>query len=821
MNCTDFRHLIQRRFDIELPPQEDRSLLIHLETCDSCQNFYHQLQQVIIAAEELELSEDLLPEKPEELLNKILDNMPENQGGIKELVLSFLSRLGLGNIGLPTQGSLIPGLGTLMNKLTPVPDSSFDLTAEQSLLRAHAPQKSLFPEKATVADLRRDTSVGTIPATDQVTTRSLGQKFGISAVTRTHDDLPALSLAESIKQKISQMSKDELSYEATAPIPEKSVEPIDEWTVPHAPQWPKLNPDAPPGEWPKEGPGEKAPNTWGSATTQWNSQTTSETASVPGLPVQESLPEQIAVQGVSQEVQRQDVLPDSPTPKMEGAARTWSTQAEQMETGNWKMLQLDTTLGATSYPSSPPVTPAFSEQAQPQTETNNNAPSPKTSSVTSRWAEESITSSPSPSFANPSALAQPAVSSDFTLKSIEPKDSEATAPENPEDKSRLFNLDDGAIDKIFSANLGVHEPVVPAKSFQQETEFTEIQPSSQFQTKTGEQSAPAVNTEFTENMAKIDNVQNAAIQAEGQNVQLVQPGNLTSTDSAVGSQSKLMNIDDNLIDRIFSDALGVPDHVSNSVMNTSVQQTPVLDQHQVISSVSQSSTEPASSVEAVFAAQENQPVTEPEPLVAEAVTAQTTAAQETAKSADFSSVQAAPDFSSMQQRIAGVGKLDERNKQAAGPGSGRIASIGKFLLDNKDLEKIEKITAVDSNESKLRALTVEAYSELKALIQHIDAQDGVTGTIIVGHDGLLIANTVPQEMDPESLGVWALGMFMGTSHVTEKLGDENVRQIVSCTTSGYLIIANFGAGLLVTLTNPIMVQKLLPIMRTITQLVAA
>jgi len=83
MNCGDFRYLIQRRFDVELSPQDDRALLIHLETCDSCQKFYHQVQQVIIAAEELELSEDLLPEKPQSLLSNIVEQIPQEKLGLK------------------------------------------------------------------------------------------------------------------------------------------------------------------------------------------------------------------------------------------------------------------------------------------------------------------------------------------------------------------------------------------------------------------------------------------------------------------------------------------------------------------------------------------------------------------------------------------------------------------------------------------------------------------------------------------------------------------------------------------------------------------
>src|SRR5580700_22666 len=93
MNCGDFRYLIQRRFDVELSSLDDRALLIHLETCESCQRFYHQVQQVIIAAEEMSLPEDLLPQQPELLSNKIFQNIPHYESGILALVSDFLSRL--------------------------------------------------------------------------------------------------------------------------------------------------------------------------------------------------------------------------------------------------------------------------------------------------------------------------------------------------------------------------------------------------------------------------------------------------------------------------------------------------------------------------------------------------------------------------------------------------------------------------------------------------------------------------------------------------------------------------------------------------------
>jgi predicted regulator of Ras-like GTPase activity (Roadblock/LC7/MglB family) len=170
-------------------------------------------------------------------------------------------------------------------------------------------------------------------------------------------------------------------------------------------------------------------------------------------------------------------------------------------------------------------------------------------------------------------------------------------------------------------------------------------------------------------------------------------------------------------------------------------------------------------------------------------------------------------------KIEGVGRLDTRTETVES-GSGRIASIGKFLLDQKDLEKIGKLTVSDVNETKMRILTMEAASELQTLLQHIGAQEQVVGSVIVGHDGLLIANTMPNDIDAESIGVWALGVYMNTEHVIKKMGQDRVHQIVSKTPKGYLVIADFGGGLLVTVSDGKDTDTLIPLMRSITQLVA-
>lgn len=171
-------------------------------------------------------------------------------------------------------------------------------------------------------------------------------------------------------------------------------------------------------------------------------------------------------------------------------------------------------------------------------------------------------------------------------------------------------------------------------------------------------------------------------------------------------------------------------------------------------------------------------------------------------------------------KIEGLGRLDARVDTTNESGSGRIASIGKFLLDGKDLEKIGKITASDPSDTKMRILTPEGAAELNSILHHVGAHAGVVGSVIIGHDGLLIVNNMPPDMDAEYFGVMAYTLYMSTSHATAKMGSQRVEQIVSKTPKGYLVIANFGNGLLVTASDAPGIEGLIPLLRFITEVVA-
>lgn len=171
-------------------------------------------------------------------------------------------------------------------------------------------------------------------------------------------------------------------------------------------------------------------------------------------------------------------------------------------------------------------------------------------------------------------------------------------------------------------------------------------------------------------------------------------------------------------------------------------------------------------------------------------------------------------------RIDGISRLSAATENAQDTGSGKISSIGKFLLDQQDQIQLGKLTQQDLAESKVRVLTLEAADEIYKLLNHIATLPGVLGSCIVGHDGIPIANNLPQEYDPETVGALSLGIYVNTTNTIRKMSHNHLHQMVARTLYGFLIIADFGGGILVTVSNATHTEQLIPLMRSITQLVA-
>ncbi len=341
-------------------------------------------------------------------------------------------------------------------------------------------------------------------------------------------------------------------------------------------------------------------------------------------------------------------------------------------------------------------------------------------------------------------------------------------------KPGLFNLDDSAMDQLFKHNLGVDE----------DSKSMAGAPNVSYPTATQPIPEPTVT---------------APAQTEAQN----QPS------------TGLFSIDDSVIDRIFADLVV-------EQQNDVTPKGPTTDFSGQIASAAERHV--VSEPPALPNAQLGQP-----PYGA-AETSNVPPAKSFSESHALPPHQVSPGTDINQQfgaasaapppKVQGVGRLDSRVDTNIDQGSGRIASIGKFLLDQKDIEKLGKITDSDLSNSSMRILTREAAQELQQLLHLIGQQEGVIGSVIVGHDGLLIANVMPADVDAESVGQWALGIYMNTATSIKKIGQDRVHQIVGKTPRGYIVIADFGGGLLVTMSNGQDTDALIPLMRSITQLVS-
>jgi predicted regulator of Ras-like GTPase activity (Roadblock/LC7/MglB family) len=170
--------------------------------------------------------------------------------------------------------------------------------------------------------------------------------------------------------------------------------------------------------------------------------------------------------------------------------------------------------------------------------------------------------------------------------------------------------------------------------------------------------------------------------------------------------------------------------------------------------------------------------------------------------------------------ISGISRLSSNTENEQDKGTGKISSIGKFLLDQQDQQQLGKLTQQDLAESKVRVLTLEAAEEIYKLLNHIATLPGVIGSCIVGHDGIPIANNLPQEYDPETVGALSLGIYVNTTNTIRKMTHTHLHQLVARTSYGFLIIADFGGGILITASNGQHTEELIPLMRSITQLVA-
>lgn len=148
-----------------------------------------------------------------------------------------------------------------------------------------------------------------------------------------------------------------------------------------------------------------------------------------------------------------------------------------------------------------------------------------------------------------------------------------------------------------------------------------------------------------------------------------------------------------------------------------------------------------------------------------------------------------------------MGRLNP-NREIDPTSPGLICNIGRFILDERELEMLRQMAIQEpTSELGLRLLTIKALEDLKSILNDIISRENVVGWAIIGNDGLLLAGALPDELNVENLAVRALSIYMGVEEMLERIGTDKIQQIILQTSIGTLFIATFGEGIFLTISN--------------------
>ncbi len=171
-------------------------------------------------------------------------------------------------------------------------------------------------------------------------------------------------------------------------------------------------------------------------------------------------------------------------------------------------------------------------------------------------------------------------------------------------------------------------------------------------------------------------------------------------------------------------------------------------------------------------------------------------------------------------RVKEMGRIDNSKIEAEDDQpSGRIAAIGKFLLDAQDFPVIDDMVNRIENSQNIRLVTVEAAATIYKLQEYLSQQPGISGSMLLGHDGSIISSKLKPGLDVDAVAIWSLCSYLNSANASRLMGHDRLQQVVSKTAQGFVVIINFGEGLLITLIDGQEAGLLVNLMRKITGLI--
>jgi predicted regulator of Ras-like GTPase activity (Roadblock/LC7/MglB family) len=137
-----------------------------------------------------------------------------------------------------------------------------------------------------------------------------------------------------------------------------------------------------------------------------------------------------------------------------------------------------------------------------------------------------------------------------------------------------------------------------------------------------------------------------------------------------------------------------------------------------------------------------------------------------------------------------------------GHAAGSMRTIGKMLLDVKAVENI-----INGGESRgLHSPTACVINTVQGqiiqdMLRKINTHPGVSGSLIVGHDGLVMASTIEQEMEAMSLGALSLAIYNHTHSVSKKLSWGKFKQTILTSQDKVAILTDTDRGILAVFSD--------------------
>ncbi|MBA3994286.1 MAG: hypothetical protein C0469_12230 [Cyanobacteria bacterium DS2.3.42] len=160
-----------------------------------------------------------------------------------------------------------------------------------------------------------------------------------------------------------------------------------------------------------------------------------------------------------------------------------------------------------------------------------------------------------------------------------------------------------------------------------------------------------------------------------------------------------------------------------------------------------------------------------------------------------------------------IGRLADIRYSTNSPG--HIKDLGRFLLTDETRASVGNTISKGLGHSHARVVSLEAAQQMAAVLEPVLQCPGVSGYMVCGYDGLTISSSFPGDVDIEMLGGCALVTFMNSHSIMKVLGHTRINQLILNTPGGCMLLADFGKGILVTLTNEMDAAMLAKLTETI------